>query len=410
MKRFLLKAFFFILLIAVIAQGITLGWLIFERQTNIEKWARYEKSKLEKLNFVENVNVNPEEDDKEQYDFIQKSPIDQENMLITGWIPDWDFEDGFATLKQYKDLFGSVSPFWFDANSDGTLKTNTSTNNPEFIAFTKENNIDLIPTITCFDSAVLNSILTNEENLERHITEIVKFVTENNYDGIDLDYESTYLKDKSKFLEFMKDLGAELYKNDKKFVFTVMPKWGQNSMVYTTLPETRKVQDYKILADIVDEIRIMTYDYTGRNNEFYGPNAPIDWLEDTIKYALWVGVPRENLVLGVPTYSYDYSKREKMPTLDYYPAWNPTSSETLPDGFAYYNTTVDEIIKDYQTVIKFEEDWGEALLEYTFEGEERVVVYPNSESIDLRKKLAADYGIRGVAFWRIGDEGTLELD
>ncbi|MBE0573830.1 hypothetical protein IH575_02930, partial [Candidatus Dojkabacteria bacterium] len=54
-------------------------------------------------------------------------------------------------------------------------------------------------------------------------------------------------------------------------------------------------------------------------------------------------------------------------------------------------------------------NWGEMMGEYDYGGVTRVVVWPNNESIQLRKQLAADYGIKGIAYWRLGDEGSLQL-
>ena len=55
---------------------------------------------------------------------------------------------------------------------------------------------------------------------------------------------------------------------------------------------------------------------------------------------------------------------------------------------------------------EFRSDWGEAIGRYDYKGQQRVVVYANDQSIELRKQLAKDYGIKGVSYWRIGGEGN----
>lgn len=44
------------------------------------------------------------------------------------------------------------------------------------------------------------------------------------------------------------------------------------------------------------------------------------------------------------------------------------------------------------------------VMKYNASGIGRTIVYPNERSINDRKQLAADYGIKGVVYWRLGDE------
>ena len=154
--------------------------------------------------------------------FNAQEEKDGEDLFISGWIPDWDIPDGFETLKNQN--FNSISPVWFWVNDDGSLQLTTYTNSQEFIAYTKENNIELIPTITLFDAEILNKVLNSPENFERHVEDIVTNVIKNDYDGIDLDYESIYLQDKEEFFELLETLKIRLEEKNKKLVFTAMPK------------------------------------------------------------------------------------------------------------------------------------------------------------------------------------------
>ncbi len=341
---------------------------------------------------------------------IEKQPKKIEELFVTGWIPDWDMKDGFATVQQRPDLFKGISPVWFYVNEDGSLKGTFYTNNADYIKYCKDNKIDLVPTISLFDADILHKVLNNPESYTKHISEIVKNVTEKNYDGIDLDYESTILEDKKFFFEFLKDLSKELKNLNKKLVFTVMPKWG-DEIYYQTLPQTRRVQDYKRIGELADEFRIMTYDYTGRATKEIGPIAPLSWMELVIKYAIYSGVPREKIVLGVNTYAYDWSERPITSKLEYvnYNPFDILTGGGLEEGDAYYFKAVRGVEKNYSMKYKFNNEWGEAVGEYTFENKKRIVVFPIDKSIELRKQLAADYGLKGISYWRVGDEADLKL-
>lgn len=357
----------------------------------------------EKIAYIEEIINNPNKTEFENMQAIEKAQKPVESLFISGWIPDWDMPNWLNSVRNQN--FDSISPVFFYANPDGTLKSTTYTNHSETIAYAKENNIELLPTITLFDTDLLSSILETEEKIELHISEIMNQVISNDYDGIDIDYESIYLKDKEAFFFFLEELSLELAKSDKKFSFTVLPKWG-DQVFYNSLPQTRMVQDYKRIADLTDEFRIMSYEYTARDAEKYGPIAPLAWMEDIIRYTIYSGVPREKIVLGIHTYSYDYTRRPEVERLDYYPTFFPGGTDKKPSALANFPVAVQA--QEFDSV-EFNEEWGEAVGSYTKDEIKRFVVFPNQRSIDLRKELAAEYGLKGVAYWRVGSEGTLRF-
>src|SRR3989339_1070707 len=134
----LLLIFFIIFLFSII---IGEGYLLFSNKGRCP------------LNFCYlNSSQSESESELEKIRNIEKQAKKIEEIQITGWIPDWDFQDGFNSLRTQKDTFSSISPFWYDLNEDGSLEPNASTNNEEFIQFVKNNNIELIPTITTFNA------------------------------------------------------------------------------------------------------------------------------------------------------------------------------------------------------------------------------------------------------------------
>ncbi|MDQ7020790.1 MAG: glycosyl hydrolase family 18 protein [Candidatus Dojkabacteria bacterium] len=294
-------------------------------------------NEAEKSNNESSKSFSNDLNELEKIRSISKKPSN--NIKKIGWIPDWDFEDSFKEIKNSNIKYDTLSPVWFLLNENGSLKKNEFTNNSDFIKYTSKNKIELIPTITQLDPLTLNEILKSEENYKRHVEAIIGQALDNDYDGIDLDYEAIYLKDKDKYFDLLEDLSKGLKLNDKKLVVTVLPKWG-DEVIYKTLPETRAVQDYNRINIFVDEIRIMAYEYTGRSAEAYGPISPIDWIEDIIRYSLLSGVPREKLVIGVNTYSYNYTERPEMESINYYPVYEPRSTKNLEDALAHFLQTL----------------------------------------------------------------------
>ncbi len=391
-------------LIILLAVTITIGVVTYYLYTNPQITYSYQNS----ITKIYSSNKSEKEIEQEILLKIEKQPKDISQLKVTGWIPDWDLSDGYETLVSQSNRFYSISPFWLIPDNDGTIKEVVNVVNPEIINYTSNNNIKLIPTIPLFDHDILSSILNNEENLNRHINEILERVDLYNYDGIDLDYESTKLEDRGLFFNFLEILSRELKSRGKILSFTVMPKWG-DKIYYPSLPQTRLIQDYKRIGELVDEFRLMTYDFNGKASLEASPIAPLEWIERVIQYAIYSGVPRDKIYLGVHTYAYDWSKRPTLENVDLINWYgNLLPIKDLPEASAYYFASVESVIRDYSMSYTYNTNWGEAIGEYVYNGEDRIVVFPNQQSIDDRKKLASDYGIAGIAVWRIGDEGSLK--
>lgn len=330
------------------------------------------------------------------------------NIIVGGWIPDWDMIDGLESIENQQGL-DYVSPVWFTMTEDERLKPNTYANGPGIMAEVESRGLKLIPSILQLNVDYLSKHLENEGTIQKHVDNILGWVDEFDYDGIDIDYEIIYLKDKKNFYKFLEILSNEMHSRNKELVMAVLPIW-YSSVANGSSPQTRKVQDYKLIGEYLDEVRIMTYELFYGGSQVVGPVAPINWMEGTIKYAIASGIPREKIVLGIPTYSYDWSERELAEDeIDYYNFTKYARSSKLDPGVPLFNNSVEKIKDNYEYTEEYNEAWEDMVLRYNFEGTERVVVYPTQRSIDARKALAVKYGIKGVAYWRLGDEGSLNL-
>lgn len=391
-----------ILIIIILAIGITgISYVAYSKYNNPEIVEKTE------INEVKIYTSNKTDFDLEidQIRAVPKQEKDINSLKYYGWIPDWDMVDGLQTLKE-NSFITSVSPFWFDINPDGSLKTNLYTNWGELIEYTANNNIMLVPTITAFDRDELTQVLNSPENTDRFINETISYIEQYNYDGIDLDFESFYISDQKLFLELLTKLKERLSQSNKLLYFSILAKWGNN----ISYAQTRATLNYAFMKDIVDIFVIQGYSYSPTSAKSVGPIGPIDWQEDIIRYAINEGISRDKIVLGVNTYAQDWSDRPVQYDLLYYTAEGlPENDFGAEAAVAYYHDGVDKLHANYSVDENFIESWGEVLGSYGYFGQKRWIVYPNSDSIELRKKLAAEYGINGISYWRLGDEGSLDL-
>jgi spore germination protein YaaH len=350
---------------------------------------------------IEAVNNTNEPIEDSNLTIDQINSFDLHKFTYSGWVPSWGSSSGLDSLKRNNSFLNSISPVWYELNENGSLKTRYPSQRQEIIAIAKENSIEIIPAIAMFDHELFTKVLQSQANLERHVEEIVNTVTINQYDGIDLDYESTKLSDKEKYFEMLSKLSSKLHENEKKLIVTVIAKWGDD-IVYPSLVETRQVQDWTQISKLADEIRIMAYDYTFTRSRNPGPIGPINWIEEVLKYAV-TKVEPSKLILGVHLYSYEWKGNTTQP-LTFIPNYMGNTNGTS-DASSYVYSQVKSILKENSG--KSSDFEGEKIFEYKKEGIYRSLVYIDPQGIKERVELASKYKLGGVVFWRLGGEDEL---
>lgn len=341
-----------------------------------------------------------------EFDFNSptQAPLNPKDSSIptlkqTAWIPDWDFTNGFNSLKANYQYFDSVSPVWYYLNEDGSVKE-AKKGVSDIRNFTKSKNIKLIPSISDFNSDNFHNILKSEEETDKHIDYLINEIETNDYDGFDLDYESIYINDQPEYLYLIKKLYEYLDARDKKLTIAVMPKWTDMD-VNKVLRQTRKVQDWGEIGQYVHELRIMTYEVTGPSSKYPGPISPIDWMEANLRYAERK-VDMDKVVLGIGLYAYG-GWGENLVVPDPYlgvPA-NPGAEKVQASALTY-----DGIVERKASSTKDVLDpiTKEKMLYYTKEGSDYIAFYMDDAAAAFRFDLAKKYAAAGVAHWRMGSE------
>jgi len=328
-------------------------------------------------------------------------------ITISGWIPSWASASGLKSVQQNPELFDSISPVWYEVNSDGSLKIKYPSNKKQVLTTLNTLEIDTIPTIALFDHDLFSKILNSDANTQRHIDSIVKLVEDNDFDGVDLDYESIKLSDKDEYLEFIRLLSTELHEKDKLLVVTVLAKWGEN-ISYSYKPETREAQDWRVLSQYADQVRIMAYDFTHSSDDYPGPIGPTSWIEQILEYAK-LTMPPQKTVLGIHLYAYEWYQAENTGGLDIVvdPNSNPNATDNTARAYTYQ--TVKSVLEKPGELSSFQD---EGIFFYTTNNsngisERRALVFIDAKGLEVRYKVAQEYGINGIVFWRLGEEADI---
>lgn len=235
---------------------------------------------------------------------------------VAGWIPAWQQTLSFQAVQNHSDVFDTLSPFWYVMTVTGSITKITGAENSTILSFARNHNLNMIPLIyNNFDSELTSTVLNDPGIRQKHISNIINLVQQMNYSGIDIDYENILVKDKAVFVTFLQELKAAFVPIGKKLVVTVHAK-SDASGIWSGAA----AHDYPGIGLAADNVRIMGYDYHWAGDP-PGAIAPIDWVAQVLAYAI-AAISPTKIVLGVPTYSYDWQESQQATIISYSHAMN----------------------------------------------------------------------------------------
>jgi spore germination protein YaaH len=300
------------------------------------------------------------------------------SLVAAAWLPVWD-ERSAASLRPALDVGGvtEVSPTWATVGLDGELVVTPPPE--EVLDRLDEAGARLLPTVQNFadgdwQGQVIADLLADPERAGAHREALVGLALAGGWDGIDIDYEALPPTAGPQLIDFLTALGADLDEHGLELTVAVPARADDDST--GTL-----AYSYQLLGEVADQVRVMTYDHSWSGSEA-GPVAPLDWVSSVIDYAV-ERVPADKLMLGVPTYGYD---------------WVGTRGEVV--------SAVEAV--ELADEVGAEPVWDEASGSWTFgyerDGEQHTVWYEDARSLSAAQDLAAEAGLRGVAIWQLGGE------
>jgi spore germination protein YaaH len=219
------------------------------------------------------------------------------------------------------------------------------------------------------DSTSLTHFILVEGSRERRELIADLLAAARNYDGLQIDFEYIPARDGSQFLSFLGDLRRGL--GNKVFSIALKAR---------TRTIANDVYDYAKIAPLVDRILVMAYDehWAGSSP---GPIASMDWCRNVARYALSI-IGREKLVMGLPFYGRAWS--------------NPDSAK------AYTYSGVEGILSE-NGVQEIQREDGIPTFQYNVPVSV-TVYYEDEVSMSRRLEMYRTIGVRGVGFWRLGQE------
>ena len=307
-----------------------------------------------------------------------KKEIEQINGKINMF---WDYYAEHAKAPdrtgEYIDGVNVVSPAFFYINDDGKFVDKVGEMAKEYIEWAHDNNYKVWPMFSNAEAGikVTSQILNSFEARAEIIGNLVDVCEKYDLDGINIDFEFMYEKDKDVFSRFMIELTPRM--KDIGVVTSVdvtapdgSPNW---SLCY----------DRTLLGNTVDYVVFMAYDQYGTSSGKAGTTAGFNWVETNLKKFIEnYEVPSEKIILGIPFYTR---------------LWTETPDGELKSEAIVMKRIEKEIPKNTAKV------WDDTLKQYYVEFKSgsatKKMWIEDEKSIEAKVSLVSKYNLAGVSAW-----------
>lgn len=227
--------------------------------------------------------------------------------------------------------------------------------------------------VSASDANDMKSFLEQDAIDGRHTNRLVSFVLENNFTGVELDFEDyggwtpeIY----SQYKSFVTNLGKALRAEEKKLIIDLPP-------VRNVVEEQWYVFRLAEIENLpVDYILIMGYDYQ-YDHGVGEPVAPLDWLAEVVKFTKARIQDDNKIVIGLPSYGYIGDKQTNRVRI-------------LTKEQANREVLYEKALRD-----------GESK-ELMAESATQVLVYQDMYSINAKIAVVKENGIHKISLWHLG--------
>lgn len=293
----------------------------------------------------------------------------------------WDY---FSEYGQAPSRTGKVkgvnvvSPTFFTLKKlgKGEVIENVGVSGKAYIAWAKQNGYKVWPSISNSSMIDTTSEVLNDYQLrQKLINKIVSLVVNYQLDGINIDFENMYEKDKSVFSRFIIELSPRLKEIGAVLSVDVTAPDGSEtwSMCY----------DRHTIGKIADYIVFMAYDQNGISSPKEGTTAGYDWVEVNLKK--FVGTQEDieanKIILGIPFYTR---------------VWINTNGKV--ESVAVNMKDLADIIPSNASKT-WDDNLKQSIAEYTKDGKKYKVWIEDEKSIEAKLSLIDQYQLAGAAYW-----------
>jgi cellulose synthase/poly-beta-1,6-N-acetylglucosamine synthase-like glycosyltransferase/spore germination protein YaaH/peptidoglycan/xylan/chitin deacetylase (PgdA/CDA1 family) len=283
----------------------------------------------------------------------------------------WDPQSFFSLQRNITKL-NLIIPEWMfiDPNAD-TVYTNVDA---RAFAVMKKAGVNIMPILSnnfkeTFRGDAVKRIVNNPTKRERLINDVLKILKQDNFIGVNVDFEDLEQTNDEAFISFQKELYQRLHANHLLVTQDVIPFNGD--------------YDYQQLAKYNDYLFVMAYDQFSSDTK-PGPVAEQKWIEAAIDEAT-KKIPSQKMILGIGSFGYDWPAGAR--------AENVTFQQALTKA-KEHNATIDYDNDTYNLHFNYKDD----------DGRPHDVFFTDAATAFNSMRFAVEAGLSGTAVWRLGSE------
>ena len=329
------------------------------------------------------------------------------------WAPYWTLSETTAELPGRLTSLREVSPFWYRATGVEDISVNPYTDAEEaadFLAMARDAGAYLVPSVVdAMPAGGMAAILIDPVTRSRHVDTLVEFVLDGDFDGLDIDYEQfafadgrdTWATTRPAWVAFVTELADRLHAQGRTLTVSIPPVYDDQR----TADSGYWVYDHGAIAEVVDNIRIMAYDYSTSSP---GPIAPLEFVERAVAGTASVVDDRSRLVLGIPVYGYNWPISTVGECPDDAPRRTSVTARSVHELLERRGGTPirDDLTGEWSFTYELELASGGRSCVQT-----RQVNFVDGDGALERIEIARRAGFGGVALWALGyeDDGVWDV-
>lgn len=290
----------------------------------------------------------------------------------------WEY--GLSTEAYKKAVLQSnvnvLVPRWFFLESTGKFSDSSV---PSLVTWAKNNGKQVWAMIgNRFDQETTHKLLSSSSLSSEAIQTLKSYVQKYGLHGINVDFENVAASDRSLYTSFIAKLAQELHSVSAVLSVDLPPDLDT---------DWSDAYNYTELAKSADYLVIMTYDEHW-GGAAAGSIASLGWVENHLQKLL-AQVPSDQLIMGMPLYTRDWSLSSTGATLSY-------EDITLADQNKRMN--------QYGLKPKWNDTLGQYTMEYRKNGTLHKIWLEDARSLSEKLRLGMKFGVAGYAYWHIGGE------
>lgn len=270
-----------------------------------------------------------------------------------------------------------ISPTWFEIiDREGKIKNRAD---DAYVAWAHENGWQVWAHFAndYNDLEGTSLLLNNSDKRQEMIRQVLAYAALYGVDGINLDFENMYKKDRDAYTQLVREF------------YPLLKEQGLMVSVAVSVPggsETwSQCYDRRALGESVDYLCLMTYDQHWGSSPVAGSTAELEWVEEMLGNTLREVRP-EKLLLGIPLYT-------RLWTEEVVDGKQKVSSKALGIERAWQE------VEDNEAVVAWDSTNGQYEASFQKDGKIQKLWIEDADAVNAKTSLVHKYQLAGACLW-----------